>query len=62
MSEAIGFVKAVVEWVASPQGALVAWLLFTLSEAIGAIPQVSQSSVYQVIRDAIRFIYHKVKK
>ena len=62
MMEALGLIKSVIEWIASPSGALLAWALFALSEAIGAIPQVGQSNVYQVIRDLIRWIYSKVKK
>lgn len=49
-------------WVAchSPVGTSIALALFALSESLGGIKSIEESSVYQLIMNGLRFIKEKV--
>jgi hypothetical protein len=61
MQEAINLLIKATGFMASAEGAALAWLLFTLSEALAAIPSVQANSVYQAIRRLIGWVYERVR-
>lgn len=61
MQEAMDLLTKATRFIASSEGAVIAWLLFTLSEALAAIPSVQSNSVYQAIRRLLGWVYEKVR-
>jgi hypothetical protein len=53
-------ILAVIEWLKSPAGAALFAGLFALSEAIGAIPSVKASGVFQAVSNALKFVKEKL--
>lgn len=50
----------VLEWLKGPNGALMFGMLFALSEAIGMIPSVKASGVFQAVVNGLKFVKEKL--